>query len=265
MTPAVLASTTSHKKEPLLPTLEAFARLGLLDLDINLHHLLEGDVPVADVADAIAANGQRVWVVSGGWCDFFHGSPAIEDTWRSLERQVHIARGLGAGTLRLFFGRLTEAAYGAAPLDTIGANLQTLSQRYTDMRFVFENHDGASLVPEICGAVLARADRPNIRMNFDPINFERAGVRCADALAAVRPFVAHVHLKGLERGDFCEFGKGDVDLTPVLRSLLQQRYRGQFTVEYEGHFDATLRLYQSMERARKVIEALRDRSASTDV
>jgi sugar phosphate isomerase/epimerase len=264
VTPRLLASTTSHKKEPLLPALDVFARLGLRDIDLNLHHLLEDGVAADDVADAIAAHGQQVWVVSGGWCDFFHNPPAIDDTWRSIARQVDIARRLGAGTLRLFFGRLTEAAYGPAALDTIGGNLHRLSDQYQDVTFVFENHDGASLVPAICRAVLERASRPNIRMNFDPINFERAGVACADALATCGPFIAHVHLKGLERGHYCEFGKGDVDLTPVLRSLLAQRYGGQFTVEYEGPFDGTLRLYQSMQRARAIVEALRDRSASAE-
>jgi len=34
----VLASTTSHKREPLLPTLEVFGRLGLREVDVNLHH-----------------------------------------------------------------------------------------------------------------------------------------------------------------------------------------------------------------------------------
>ena len=82
------------------------------------------------------------------------------------------------------------------------------------------------------------------------------------ALAALRPFVAHVHLKGLERGEFCEFGAGDVDLTPLLRSLVGEGYAGRFTVEYEGRFDGTLRLYRSVQRARAVVEALQQRSAS---
>jgi len=257
VTPAVLASTTSHKKEPLLPTLEVFARLGLRDLDLNLHHLLEGGVPVEEVAAAVDANGQRVWVASGGWCDFFHRPPAIEETWTSIERQVGIARRLHVAALRLFFGRLSRDAFGPAALETIAANLQQLSARYADLLFVFENHDGASLDPAICRAVLARADRPNIRMNFDPINFERVGISSADALAEVGPFVAHMHLKGLEGGEYCEFGTGDVDLAPVLRTLVSQGYSGRFTVEYEGRFDGTLRLYQSVQRARAVIDALR--------
>jgi sugar phosphate isomerase/epimerase len=162
--------------------------------------------------------------------------------------------------LRLFFGRLPRTDYSEAHRDLAAAHLQQLSDRYPDITFVFENHDGASLVPEICRAVLDAADRPNIRLNFDPINFERAGVACGEALAAVRPFVAHVHLKGLDRGEFCEFGAGDIDLTAVLQTLADSGYAGRFTVEYEGEFDGTVRLYQSVQHARAVVNRLADRA-----
>jgi sugar phosphate isomerase/epimerase len=256
VTPAVLASTTSHKREPLASTLAVFARLGLLDLDLNLHHLIEVGVPVEEVMAALAANAQRVWVLAGGWCDFFDAAPEIDRTWRSIDRQVEIARRLDVPAIRLFFGRLARSAYGPAARDTIVANLQRLSARHPQTLFAFENHDGASLVPDVCREVLAGADRPNIRMNFDPINFEKAGVSAADALAAVRPFVAHVHLKGLSDGEYCEFGAGDVDLMPVLRSLVQHGYTGRFAVEYEGPFDGTVRLYDSVQRARAAIASL---------
>ncbi len=194
--------------------------------------------------------------MSGGWCDFFHRPPRIEDTFDSVDRQVGIAHRLGAGALRLFFGRLKRDDYGPATLDTIGENLRRLSDRHPRMTFVFENHDGASLDPEICRAVLERVDRTNIRMNFDPINFERAGIGALGALVTLRPFVAHVHLKGLDHGELCEFGAGDVDLKPVVRSLVDGNYGGQFTVEYEGKSDGTLRLYQSVHRARAALETL---------
>jgi sugar phosphate isomerase/epimerase len=258
VTPRVLASTTSHKREPLLATLDVFARLGLRDLDLNLHHLIEDGVAVDAVAAATAAAGQRVWVASGGWCDFFHRAPPIDETFQSVDRQLAIAARLDARTLRLFFGRLPRAAYDAAAASTIVDNLRRLSDRHPEAAFVFENHDGASLVPEICRDVLQRVDRPNIRMNFDPINFARAGVDPAAALDAVRPFVAHMHLKGLEQGEFCEFGTGNVDLTPVLQSLARHDYAGRFTVEYEGPFDGSVRLYQSVARARTVVASLFD-------
>jgi sugar phosphate isomerase/epimerase len=253
MAPRVLTSTTSHKREPLGPTLEIFSRLGLCDIDLNLHHILEEGVSVASVVNAASAGGLRIWIVSGGWCDFFHEDLRLDETTRSVARQVDIARSLGATQLRLFFGRLEYERYSPGALDTVSRNLRQLSDRHPDMLFNFENHDGASLRPEVCREILEAVDRANIRMNFDPINFERAGVNGLAALELVRPRVGHVHLKGLERGEFCEFGVGDVDLGPVLRALESSGYQGAFTVEYEGTRDGTLRLYQSVERARKTV------------
>ena len=121
--PRVLASTTSHKREPLLPTLEIFSRLDLRDIDLNLHHILEEGVPVESISDLAAARGLRVWIVSGGWCDFFNSPPQSDDTDRSVARQVDIAHRLGATQLRLFFGRLKFEDYGPGPFETICRNL----------------------------------------------------------------------------------------------------------------------------------------------
>ena len=254
----VLPSTTSHKREPLQATLDVFSRLGMNELDLNLHHLIEAGVSIDDVRQSLAARDLRVWVVSGGWCDFFHGSLAIEDTFRSIEAQVAIASGLEVDRMRLFFGRLKREDYSGEALATISENLCRLSAQYPEMLFAFENHDGASLSPVICREILETVDRPNIRMNFDPINFEHAGVDSMQALADLRPLIAHVHLKGREGSELCEFGTGDVDLTPLLRDLVRSGYCGGFTVEYEGRFDGTVRLYESVRRARAVIAALTD-------
>jgi sugar phosphate isomerase/epimerase len=252
----VLPSTTSHKKEPLIATLDVFSRLDLRDLDLNLHHLIEDGVPVDAVRAALAAGGQRVWMVSGGWCDFFHDALRIEDTFRSVERQVDIAARLDVDRIRLFFGRLKREDYTRGARATIAGNLQRLAAQFPEMLFAFENHDGASLDPAICREVLQGVDRPNIRMNFDPINFERAGIDSSAALRELRPLIAHVHLKGWDGSGFCEFGTGVVDLTPLLRELIGSGYRGGFTVEYEGSFDGTLRLFESVARARALVAEL---------
>jgi sugar phosphate isomerase/epimerase len=198
--------------------------------------------------------------VSGGWCDFYQSEPEIDRTLASVERQVAIARALDVRQLRLFYGWLPAEKATAAALDRIVTNLTELSARYPDMLFAFENHDGASLCPSICRQILAAVDRQNIRMNFDPVNFERAGVDSAHALNELAPFIAHVHLKGLQDGEYCEFGEGTLNLVPVIRRLLETGYRGGFTDEYEGRFDRTLRLYRSLRRARAVIAELTSES-----
>jgi sugar phosphate isomerase/epimerase len=255
MSVRVLAATTSHKAEPLLPTLEIFARLGLCDVELNLHHMLEVGVPIDAIKDQADACGLRIHALAGGWCDFFHAAPQIDATFQSVDRQVEIGRQLGTSVLRLFFGRLSRAGYTAGARDTICANLRALSDRHPASRFMLENHgDGASSRPEICHEIVARVDRPNIRLNFDPINFARVGADSLDAARMLAPLVSHVHLKGLEAGEYCEFGVGDVDLGPVLHVLADSGYTGYYSVEYEGTSDKTLRLYESVKRARKVLE-----------
>jgi sugar phosphate isomerase/epimerase len=257
MTPLhVLPSTTSHKHEPLLPTLEVFSKLGLCDLDLNLNHLIERGAAVDEVRRALARNHQRVWIVSGGWCDFFDGEPKFRETLASVARQVAMARDFGVGTLRLFFGRLAYERYSADAHATIVANIRGVADAYPDILFVFENHDGASSHPPVCRRVLEDVDRPNAKLNFDPVNFEHRGVNSLAAVRELLPLIAHVHLKGYERGEFCEFGVGDIDLMPALRVLVDGGYRGALTVEYEGSFDRTLRLYESVRRARLAVEGL---------
>jgi sugar phosphate isomerase/epimerase len=254
--PRVLASTTSHKREPLLATVAVFARLGLHDLDLNLHPFIEGDMTAARAADAIAAQGLRLWAASGGWCDFFQGPPDIEKTFASVEKQVAVANHLAIPQLRLFFGRRSFLDYTRVAHAMVCSSLTRLSELYPGMTFVFENHDGASLHPEVCAEILDRVGRPNIRMNFDPINFARAHVDPMSALEIVRPYVAHVHLKGLRNGDFCEFGSGQVDLTPVVQTLVNAGYPGSFSVEYEGPDDATVRLFEGFTRAKSLLSRL---------
>jgi len=252
----ILPSTTSHKHEPLVPTLEIFARLGFIDLDLNLNHMVEGRAGAEEVRAALARNGQHAWMVSGGWCDFFDTEPQIERTMDSVDRQVELARGFGVDRMRLFFGRLPADDCTREMRARAAANIARVSDSHRGMHFWFENHDGASSRPEICRDILEAVGRPNVRLVFDPINFEHRGVRTMDALRVLEPHIGHVHLKGRANGGFCGFGEGEVDLMPALEALLGGGYAGAFTVEYEGPGDRTLQLYQSVLRARAALESL---------
>ncbi len=107
MTPHLITpSTTSHKQEAIVPTLDVFARLGMRDLDLNLNHIVERGVAVESVERALAANGQRVRSCPGDGADFFDASPKSLETDASVASQVALARRFGVDRLRLFFGRL---------------------------------------------------------------------------------------------------------------------------------------------------------------
>lgn len=254
--PRVFASTTGHKREPLAATMAVFAKLGLRDLDLNLHPFIEGDLTAGAAADVAAAHGVRIWAASGGWCDFFRGRPEIDATFASIARQVSIAMRLGVPQLRLFFGKRSFFDYTRAAHETVCHNLVRLSKMHPELMFVFENHDGASLHPEVCREILERVDRPNVWMNFDPINFAKVHVDPMTALEVLQPYVAHVHLKGLDQGKFCEFGSGQVDLTPIIERLVDAGYPGSFSVEYEGTDDPTMRLVEGYTRAKSLLAKL---------
>jgi len=253
----VIPSTTSHKREPVAAVLDLFARLGWLDIDLNLWPFMEEGEAIETAVDALARNGQRAGMVSGGWCDFFETGPPATTTRASVARQAGYARRLGATHLRLFYGRLPAGEYTRACLVAARDHLRDVADEHPDLMLVVENHGrGASGRMETCAEILAAVDRPNVRMNFDPINAEHAGTPAMQALDAARPFVAHVHLKGLARPEeYCEFGAGIVDLTPVIDSLLSSGYQGRFTVEYEGPHDKTLRLWLGYQAAMKLIRA----------
>jgi L-ribulose-5-phosphate 3-epimerase len=252
----IVPSTTSHKLEALLPTLAVFARLGWHDLDLNLNHMIERGVDADAVLRALDANGQRVPIASGGWCDFFDEGADADRTLASVQQQVQLTRRFGADRLRLFFGRLPIERYSDEAADRCARHLRRVADLHSDVVFVIENHDGASSRPEVCRDILQAVARPNVRLTFDPINFEHRGVATMDALPVLAPLVAHVHLKGYARGTFCAFGEGEVDLVPAVRLLIAGGYRGGFTVEYEGAADRTLHLFQSVRRAKAAIAAL---------
>ena len=252
----VVPSTTSHKREPLLPTLEIFARLGFRDVDLNLSHFIEKGTGIDEACRALAQNGQRAVIASGGWCDFFDRAPRIAQTFESVARQIDLARRVGARSLRLFFGRLPHEDYGPEARQLAAEHIRCVADAYPDVLLMFENHDGASSHPRVCREVIEEVDRPNARLVFDPINFEHRGVSGLEAIPHLHRFIAHVHLKGYNHGQFCEFGAGQVDLTPVLRDLGRHGYGGGFTVEYEGTFDRTLRLYVGHRNAVSLLAAL---------
>ena len=158
-----------------------FGRLGLRDIDLNLHHILEAGVPVEAVAGAVAAPGCGCrWCPAAGAISSTtrrrSTTPSRRSRGRSRSGPSSASRRCGCSSAG------SDARTIRRRRQTSSArNLSRLSMRHPGVRFVFENHDGASLDPVVCREILDRVARPNIRMNFDPINFAKAGVDPAAA------------------------------------------------------------------------------------
>ena len=210
-------------------------------------------MPVDAAAAAVAAYGQRVWVVVGRLvrllsrraADRARRSPRCDGRSTSRTGSAHARCGCSSDGCRRDDVRTDRGARDRRqPPPALGRAIRT-------SLFVFENHDGASLVPEICRDIVSQrrsAEHPD-ELRSDQLRARRRRPGGSARRACGRSS-AHVHLKGLDRGEFCEFGIGDVDLTPLVRRLVHEGYTGDFTVEYEGPFDGTVRLYQSVVRAR---------------
>lgn len=87
-------------------------------------------------------------------------------------------------------------------------------------------------------ALLAKINRPNVRMNYDTANcMFYGGVRAEDDLPAALPYLAHVHLKDKIGGrgvwNFPPIGQGEVNFRRVFDHLRAASYGGPLSVEIE--------------------------------
>lgn len=109
-------------------------------------------------------------------------------------------------------------------------------------------------------ALAALEAAPGLKINFDPSHYHPMGDDTTEAAKALLPHIAHVHLKdavgGPEDFRFVPLGEGGIDLTAMLRVLLEGGYRGAVSIEHESHFFAG--------DARGADEVLRDCRADFD-
>lgn len=83
---------------------------------------------------------------------------------------------------------------------------------------------------------------PGLRINFDPSHMHPMGDNVTDAVTALFPDIAHVHLKDVtgtpETFKFVPLGKGEIDLGAMVRVLVEKGYSGAVSIEHESHWFA---------------------------
>lgn len=246
----VLLATTSFKEESFVDVLNIYEKLGWKDIDVNLHPFLFHSERESEFLAQLKKF--NVGFASGGWCDFFHVGEMWKKSEESVEKQVQACKKMGAKSLRLFFGRLHKEDYDQKQLENVVSNISYFGKKHPDLRFSFENHDGASLDPKIVLEMIQHVDLPNVGMTLDPINYFKVSSDPHEAIDLHGPKIFHVHVKGMTADKhYCEYGEGAFDYKSFLRHLKQVGYKGSFTVEYEGENNPVMRLFKSYNQFKK--------------
>ena len=81
-----------------------------------------------------------------------------------------------------------------------------------------------------------------LKINFDPSHLHPMGDDVTEAVRALLPDIAHVHLKDVtgtpEDFKFVPLGEGEIDLAAMVRVLVEKGYGGAVSIEHESHWFA---------------------------
>lgn len=250
---AIIGCTTvGYLKLPLDRALDGIAATGLSNVELAAipgycEHVMPGGDATA-LRGALGARELTARSISA------HSALASEEGSAHVLACIEYAAELGVPIVNTgtgpmegeaeepFFANATELAAAAERLDvTIG--LETQDTRMTS---------GAEAV-----ALLERLGSPNVKINLDAANIIYwQGRRPEDEVAAMAPYVVHLHLKDKRggRGDY-EFppvGSGEIDWRTIFSALEKVGFAGPMMVEPE------LSAPKSERPAAQVAEALAD-------
>jgi 3-dehydroshikimate dehydratase len=163
----------------------------------------------------------------------------LEDELRRLERAIELARRFGAPLIRIFSYYPPVDALRQEPAAYRGEVMERLSRMAllaagSGVTLVHENDtDLYGDTVQRCLDVLQSVRAPNLKAAFDPANFIVSGeVPYPDAYDALRPWLAHVHVKDAQPDrTVVAVGEGVARWPELLDRLRSDGYDGIFSLE----------------------------------
>ena len=158
-----------------------------------------------------------------------------------LARWIDLAQALQVPLLRVFGGesaaREPEAVANAQAVETLQWAVGIAAD--AGLVVALETHDAFASAVRVA-AVLAQVSSPAAAALWDTLHPYRVGESPADVLAALGPYLAHVHLKDGRRPapggtdwPLVPLGDGDVPLPAILAALRAHGYPGVLSFEWE--------------------------------
>lgn len=157
-------------------------------------------------------------------------------------KHAEIAAQLGAPLIRVFPDKVQEGTTWAETRDNISWCLHEVAKQIPlEVQVCLETH-GDFARGEITADIIKRADHPNVSTIWDIANSMAAGDSMEAAALAVRPFLAHVHLRDAKPVENSEHwlpvlaGRGLVHFPTALKTLRDVNYDGYISFEWEKYW-----------------------------
>lgn len=132
--------------------------------------------------------------------DYLPLEASSEELWGKLDQLATLARRWGARKLRTFAGRVGSVEARPDERARIVEQLRGACQRSADrgLLLLVETHPNTLAdTAESTLRLLAEVDHPALRINFDVLHVWEGGDEPSAALARLRPYVSHFHLKNV--------------------------------------------------------------------
>ena len=109
--------------------------------------------------------------------------------------------------------------------------------------------------------VFSSVNKPNILINFDAANLEKAGIDSFEFLKELYPWIGHLHVKGLKSREgvkmedfFCPYGEGVFSYTKIFEYLKRNNFKGLLSIEFEGEGDPFEGITKSLKKLKADIK-----------
>ena len=246
---------------PFKKALHMAARLGAAAVEIDAR----GEIRPAELSQTglrsirkmLADNNLRVCAVSFRTRRGYDVADGLERRISATKQAMTMAYRLGAPVVVNQVGRIPSQSSEPA--------WQRLLEALTDIGR-FGQHEGALLAAETgtesgpdMAQLLSAVPLGTVAVNFDPANLIVNDFSPHEALAAIGPYIRHVHAKDAVRdlaqgrGVQVPLGRGSADLPALLGALEEYDYHGYFTIEREGSDDPVVEIAHAMRYLREVL------------
>jgi sugar phosphate isomerase/epimerase len=174
----------------------------------------------------------------------FH-SPEASERLAQVElavRHCELAAQLGAPLIRVFPDQIQAGVSSEETRDHIAASLLQVAEQMPQQVHVGLETHGDFARGQAAAEIVSLTDHPNVKLIWDVANSMNAGDSLEEAAQAVRPYLAHVHLRDARAVEGTKHwlpvlaGRGNVSFAGTVDVLEKLDYEGYICFEWEKYW-----------------------------